>query len=675
MGLSGGLAVFVTERTLADLFDLTIGRVCIPEGYAELPIQGGDDSVGASALRVCVLVRVQADEVGGQLVQLRDQIDARVYLGCVCDQAGTIHRWVEVWVQDLSQLEHAPSSYRQALSNAILDECWWTNHRAFADADPALCVTGGWEQRHPLLTLLDVEGGCAVHPVEEQSGEPWRVCCDEGVLSARGLPGYGTSLHRYGWVESLGEDSPMVVLTAGGPLNSGVRPVEEVVGGGLLPWNLGGGLLMVRAWSPFGFDQIMGHLKGVETEGFRHGKTLLDVGQLTGMEAEDAMQPRSDGWLMCARHSASERMLESLYLRLKLIGDAIEQVRAVTRATQRPILDLGPGSFQVRLGEPGCGLPFLWTARTKLMDAGRAVALPVAGGDASYYMHSRGVGASIYRPQAGFDQIQGRGSFRIRESKVHGSDGTGVVDGTFSTQERVDPSRSDLVWIRAQIGSERVDLQGTLERDSALAQGEWRFRSFSLRFDDEQMGLLRSAEGVPMPDVAFEIVPLLSTPCDLYAIAVLAVGGLLVDGDTTLAVALDEVLSLARQLGSDHDDMVGLGDRIVQLFDSDSRWVESLGPHRLVQEKMTAEEAFGLIPVELWAEVLGAIVRMVPGMGPDSWCRDLGQVRPGALHRVFDGSLGSFDKLVQRTRGLLVGDSWSNDEVQSVIDRMLMALV
>jgi hypothetical protein len=62
-------------------------------------------------------------------------------------------------------------------------------------------------------------------------------------------------------------------------------------------------------------------------------------------------------------------------------------------------------------------------------------------------------------------------------------------------------------------------------------------------------------------------VPLLSTPCDLYSLAVLAVRALLVDQETTLAVALDEILSLARQLAAEHQPDVPLGERVRAVFD------------------------------------------------------------------------------------------------------------
>src|SRR5687768_5807010 len=60
----------------------------IPSGYqaiSALPQQQGP-------LRVCVLVRQNADPIAGHLILLRDSLDAKAYLGCLVDAAGKVQR-------------------------------------------------------------------------------------------------------------------------------------------------------------------------------------------------------------------------------------------------------------------------------------------------------------------------------------------------------------------------------------------------------------------------------------------------------------------------------------------------------------------------------------------------------------------------------------------------------
>ena len=134
-----------------------------------------------------------------------------------------------------------------------------------------------------------------------------------------------------------------------------------------------------------------------------------------------------------------------------------------------------------------------------------------------------------------------------------------------------------------------------------------------------------------------------------------------------LPVVLDEVLSLARQVAMEHDPAVSLGLRIHTIFDRDKRWLESLGPQHLVHEEVSPEDAFDLVPAEVWWDVLAALVRTFPGIGPDSACADYGDAPSGGIHKVFDKLSGDLSSLLLRTRSLIVIDWRANREIHSVI--------
>ena len=123
-----------------------------------------------------------------------------------------------------------------------------------------------------------------------------------------------------------------------------------------------------------------------------------------------------------------------------------------------------------------------------------------------------------------------------------------VLEGTLVLPEPEPISPRDLLWVRLPLHSSRLDLYGHVYATEGLARGEVRFRTVPQKLSEATISALRAAEGVPFSRCIFEVVPLLSSPCDLYALGVLAVRTLLVHEKTTLAMELNEILSLASQI-------------------------------------------------------------------------------------------------------------------------------
>ena len=78
-----------------------------------------------------------------------------------------------------------------------------------------------------------------------------------------------------------------------------------------------------------------------------------------------------------------------------------------------------------------------------------------------------------------------------------------------------------------------------------------------------------------------------------------------------------------------------------------------------------------MIPQELWWETLRTILRMFPGLGPDSECKDYGDGQPGGLHKVFEQTMDALDNLILKTRSLIISDWESNQEIALVIQDYL----
>ncbi|MFB0553027.1 MAG: hypothetical protein ACETWQ_06895 [Phycisphaerae bacterium] len=645
------------------------GRAVLPEGYIVIPIA---DDQKAAALKICVLVRPKPDPVGGNLVVLRDTIDAKVFLGCIVDVSSQVLEWLELWIQNTETLINTASAACQSLSNAMLDNRWRQQSQAFGNLEGAAIVRTGCESEHPLPTFLDISACSPIHPIDPNSRTPWKLCVDEGLLQQKNLPSYASSLHRYLYVPALGEESQLVPVTSGAPTNASTKPLSEICGDSahIVSLNPGAGLMLVKKHVPIGLEAFTDILSGAAWDGLKHGRSVLDLGEQLNALRKDEAVLTADGRLFLEAHGQCGRLVETFHLKLRLLADIVSSVHSMVCHLQRPLLNISPDSWQVKLGEPGRGLPFLWTARAMLSDPGDAIPLAIERSDLQYYLPAVEGRTSIYRPLVTSLPTKGRASVRIRRVLPDTSDTTSI-EGTFTTQERIDMARNDLVWFRLNLACGEVNLYAHLESDSAMAPGEWRFRTVAQNMDDTKVSDLRAAEGVPIPEVPFEVIPLLSSPCDLYSLAVIAVRILLVDNTNSLPVVLDETLSLPRQIEADYDESTSLEMRISDRFNKDSRWLESLGPHHLTFDKITSDEAFSLIPSELWWTTLAIILRMFPGLGPDTECKDYGDAQQGGLHKVFERTITDLDNLILRTRSLIVADWKSNQEISGVIQRYL----
>ncbi|MEE9129643.1 MAG: hypothetical protein V3T84_06455 [Phycisphaerales bacterium] len=644
----------------------------LPAGYRALPI---DTFQEHAAMRVCVLVRAVAENGCGNLVVVRNLLTSRAYLGCIVDHGGVIHDWVEIRVQDPDCLGASPEAVRIRLSNTIIDRRWVQESRALAEIEPRQLLRTGFEEQHPLPTFIDLGEWEVFHPKEPESGFVFRLCEDDSLLLGHGLPPYSASLHRYLYISEFGKDTPFVPVTRDAPTSPSTRPLQEVTNDDRrgVPFNPRCGLLLVRRYSPVRLETYVDILGGGSWSGVFHGENELDLGgPLRALSQRTMHQRLADGHLHVAGRGSSVRVLEVLHLKLRLLVDLVTSVREFVSRTQEPLLNLRADSFQIQLGDPAVGLPFLWTTTVRLADPGHAVPLPVEGSDLQYYLRGD-EGTSIYWPESGKSTFRQRASIRIRQV-IEEADGRIVVDGTLYTDEPIQLAHSDLLWFRVQLDRDSADLYAHAVGDRAIAEGELRFRTVPQDVGEDRQSALRSLEGIPMDDIPFEVVPFLSTPFDMFSLGVLAVQSLLVDTQQRLPVALDEVLSLARQVAHEFDEQSPLPGRVERIVSKEPKWLEQLGPHRLVREELGLVEALDLVPPQLWYQTLALIVQMFPGIGPDSLCRDLGDAPAGGLHKVFDPIVSELEDLLRRSRSLIVVDWAANREIHGVIRKYAVGL-
>ena len=629
----------------------------LPAGFLAAPVSTRD---AGAPLRLCAVIRRPAGTDPAALVGLGEEPAASRFLGCVVDAGGRVHEWLE-WEVQTTDFPVASGS-PVLLNNALLDAEWTRHSLALRELTPGHCLQTGWEASHPAPMILDAAGG------EPVAVPGWELCRDEAALTAAGLPTYSGSLHRYIW---NGAKAPPRFLAASPGTPSPEEPADSPgsVSAALpagMSFNPAAGLLRTQTFLPLSLAAFSDALGGTPWPGLPQAVGPVPLGRayesLRHME-----EPEFSGThLFSARRGRAGRLAEVFHLKLHLLLGAARAVRALVSTTRLPLLDLSSESFRVTLEEPATGLPFLWTARPVLVRPGTAMALavPTTGAALRYFLPPPG-GPTRYRP-AEFGRVaSGRGTVRLRS--VRAAPGEPVeVEGTLVAEEGLPETVSDLLRLRLRLGDgTRVELFGHLDTKEGLAAGEARFRTVPQRLPTPVVTALGAAGGTTLSGVSFETLPLLGSPCDLYSLGVLAVRVLLVNEANTLAVALDEMLSLTRQSGGGNATLP-LHGRLEALAGADPRWSQNLGPQRLLRAGTSSDA----LPAGLWWEALAVVARCFAGVGADSPCRDLGDFPAGAPEVVFDRLIHDLEALTLRTRSLVVIDWQQNREIRAAIRRV-----
>jgi hypothetical protein len=633
----------------------------LPDRFAALPLYPVEVEV---PLTICVIVRATSGGESSFWV-LRETIDATIYLGCLTDRGGDIKAWLEIWVQNLDRVAESFAAQIETFSNSLIDQRWCQRLAILRQMNRATVIETGWETVHPAPTFYDRKADRLIQAVETVTNRPLTLCTDDRALVDAGLARYTSSLHRYLWNGPNISTPVFVAVTHGAPAPTGVKLMAEAFSG-LLPFNPSGGFLLVRLFYPLSLADYSDVLGGKPWSGLSCGEAAFDLGgAYSHLEDADSLV-QSGGHLFSGRSGVSGQLGEVFHLKLNLVLQVLSQTREAIRSQQMPMLNLSAESFRVRLSQTGTGLPFFWTARVALVDSSAAMASPIATSESRYFIPPTLSGNSIYRPETVRALTTGEGVLRIRAILPPAQEGT-RIEATLVSDERLRIAGNDLVHIRLGLATGRIDLYGHADESEALAKGEKRIRTVPQKLPEDALVALNQALGVPVRTVYFEVLPMLASPCDLYASGVIAIRLLLVDSENSLSVALDQLLSLAHQVSTKYSEDRPFAVRLRSVIDEDPRWRLALGPHRLTSRSNLREAAPRVIPDDLWWETLGIILRLFPGIGPDSFCRDFGDAPVLALEKVFDRPIAELETVQARTRSLVVTDWDQNLEIHEAI--------
>ena len=640
------------------------GRGQLPADLVAIPAWAGQEG---SPIKVCVLCRRAPDAVQGYLPQRRDTLDAKVFLGCLTDAHGVLDL-LDLWVQStdgLADAARARTLTHDAVDNAAVDRRWRQLYDVAVATWPVGLLACGFEAVNPPPTFLDPDGGRPVHP------DGWTLCRDDDRLRAAGLPAYSSSLYRYLYRPHGGDDR-FVPLAADAPRHDRTAEYDELLPPSpkLVPFNPGGGLMLVRPAGHLRLIELADLLGGKPYDGSAHGRSRFRFAPHRSLAA-----PAGGFLIPSDAVSSPSRLVETFLLKLQLWTALVEEVAAFTAAAGRPLLNVGPSSFAVRLNDTAAGLPALWTFSAQLTDAGDAVPIRLPQGDTkhAFCLPGRSVATGIYQPASvARGAVPGFGQLYLSSFK------DGVFDGILTVADPIRPTARDVIRIRVPVVGQRADLYVKVLPDQNPSPSQLKVRSVP---DDRLKPVTAAIEaliGVPLHEVAFEHYPLFSSAADAYSLAVLGVDLLLTPPGDNHAERFRDVLVLAARCrearGTTAAATLPLVDRVAAVAAANPDTLRGLGPQGLVLAGVDPAVALRAVTPELWWSTVALLLRMLPGLGPDSLLADFGDTvaPPGqataTLTGVYDVLLPDLRRLAARARSLLFGEWSGNRQVGAILD-------
>jgi hypothetical protein len=670
--------------------DNTMETFAPPAGFKLAPLHSFNET---APLRVCLMVRTAADAVSSPFLLLREMPDARVYLGAICDAADRVLECVEIWVQTVEYRDITSSSQDERLANFAFDQRWreeaelWQKHR------PEAVIATGMERRNPSPVLIKVDGNTGSSIMAGATAAPWQLCTEDETLESFGLEKYSTSSSRYLHQPKAEGTKTFLATTADSPVNSHAQGIERLRNGegGCVIFNAHAGLIRVTRFEPLDLDGYAEILEGRAWSGPGQGLAPLFQRSIYGELQAWSGSQKGIPFLLYGGAKGPDRLNEIFFLKLALLRDMFKEVRAYAQTLQLPLLNLTPASFHVRVQRAGDQFPLLWATKCELTRPGQAYPLKIKSTEQKYFVRLGKVEPSPFLPEGLGAHSFGIG--RVQMVSVRQETDGVVLQGTLVADEALGLAAHDLLWFKLPLAEEKMTFYAHVYAGGRTGLREARFRTVPARLNDSLFAALKRTEGTTFQRAPFEIWPLLSSPCDLHSLGIMAIRILLANSQTDLPSVVDEILRLSRQLGDEfkkepgpaasaaksatqnpaagkepasHSDQ-NAAATLKGLLERDQKLLDLVSPHSLIETGWTPKQARSQMRMELWTETVSFILRLFPGAGPHSYCKSFGDVSPLALETVFDAPLQDLEKLVWRLRSLLTPSLCANEELASLI--------
>ena len=641
--------------------------LCAPSGYLLAPIHPCGTG---SPLGMAVLVAAEENRPGGPFVLLRELPGSRVYLGAVFDAEARIHDWVEVWVQTLELRDLAFSSYQEQLTNQAFDQRWKGEYEMQKTGLPESLFVTGMETGNPNPILIKRQGSPNTAGLAAVEQTNWQLCTDDVLLEAHGLPRYSSSPFRYLHDPAATGPKTFLATAADAPTNAHAQGLERISTAPEVRavFNPHAGLIRVARFHPLALEDHLQILEGRPWSGILPGRTevlpYLHNGLYAGLQTWSA-SPRGISFLLHGTGTAADQLTEIFFLKLALLRDMFKEVRSYVNAQQLPLLNLSPSSFHVGLQKTGDQFPMLWTAKCVLVKPGQAHPLKIKSTAQRYFVRLGRIEPSPFLPEGLGAHSFGVGSVRIRNVLAE-ADGA-VIEGTLVAEDYLALDAHDLLWFKLPLAEERLEFYAHVYTSEITGPKEARFKTVPTRLSEPVVASLKRASGSVFQKSPYEVWPLLSSPCDLYSLGIMAIRVLLANGQSNLPVIIDEVLSLARHLGKEPTEEDQLLPKLKALLEHEPKLLDLVSPHSLIERDCAPAQARTQMDMDLWLETICLLVRLFPGTGTHSYCASFGGVSPLALETVFDRPIQELETLVLRLRSVLTPSLSANQEIASLL--------
>lgn len=630
-----------------------------PEGIRLIPLEwDASPSPGITRLFAAHREREDSSPTGkdaSPFVILRLHPDAIVYLGALGDPSGElIYEWLEIRVQsaDLAQ-KSSPSSYH--LANRDLDERWRQEVESRLGASPP-AFAFRHSREHPPALWFDAALRASISP-------QWRLCEDDEKLQSLGLPPYTSTCHRYLHRPDR-DDSPLVPVTPSAPENEHTRTAETVFPNAV-PFNPEGGLLLITKAASLGLRDASRLMAG-QLLPLRHEQTVFLEHQGTTLDTGSDFLATSPELFLYPSATDPLRLAEALHLKLCWLSGCLRALREATRATQRPLLNVDPDSFSLRLHAANTTLPFLWMSDVMLARPGLFCSQTAPG----LFLPNQTPPPSVYAHPNVRVALPGTGTVMIRQVRQEAG-GSMEIEGTLVTPAEILPQPDECLLITLPLASERLEMRCQLVTEVPLGPGELRFRTQLPQVPRVARAALESADALPPLPATYVLYPALSSPCDLYSMGIVAAHLLLCGrSKSSLTQIVDELLAMARAVNASESDEapVDLGEAIDALLQDPAhgRWKTILGPANLLDIDH-GDAAWQVIGRGLWNDVLALILELLTGSGRFCYARTTAAAPATALHAIYDTPISDIMALVSRTRLIVLPGRESNQDLRQAI--------
>src|ERR1041385_6152243 len=635
----------------------------MPSGFTLAPIHPADST---TPLRICVLVRDRPDPVGGAFLLLREQPGARVFLGAETDAEGSIQDWLEIWVQTLQYKDLSFSNYQERLANHAFDQRWRSEYELAKVSFPEDIIVIGAESRNPAPILIKRATGESAGLFAPTERANWEICKDDTLLESLGLPAYSTSPFRYLFQPNGAETKTFLATSVDAPNNAHVQSLDRLKSSPEVReiFNPHAGLLRVARFRALGLEDYLRVLEGEPWQASLPGVArLFQSGIYSDLQTWSAAQ-KGMPFLLNAGARVPDRLNEIFFLKLSALHQIFKELRRNVKSLQLPLLNLSPASFAITLVESGDQFPALWTARGRLVKPGQAYPLHIKSTEQKYFIRLGQTEPSIFLPEGLGAHSFGMGTVRLR-NVVQESGGL-VLEGTLVAEDYLGLDPHDLLWFKLPLAEERLEFYAHVYTSEAVGPKEARFRTVPARLSESVTATLKKSL-ISLSKAPYEIWPLLSSPCDLHSLGILAIRILLANGKSNLPVIVDDVQGLARHVGKEPLSEGGLSTKLEALLQKEKTLLDLVSPHSLTDLGLNAEQARSQIAWGIWLDTISLVLRLFPGAGAHTYCKGFGDVSPLALETVFDQPVQDLETLVLRLRSVLTPSLFDNTEITAAV--------